>query len=41
MICGSPGLLADMVRQIEACGFAEGNSARPGSYVIERAFVEK
>ncbi|MGL5447611.1 MAG: ferredoxin--NADP reductase [Rhabdaerophilum sp.] len=41
MICGSPALLSDMVQQIEARGFAEGNSARPGSYVIERAFVEK
>lgn len=39
MICGSPALLADMVRQIEAIGFEEGNSARPGSYVVERAFV--
>jgi ferredoxin--NADP+ reductase len=41
MICGSPALLADMVTLIEARGFTEGNSARAGSYVIERAFVEK
>lgn len=41
MICGSPALLSDMVQQVELRGFVEGNSARPGSYVIERAFVEK
>lgn len=41
MICGSPALLADMVTQIEGQNFSEGNSAKPGSYVIERAFVEK
>jgi ferredoxin--NADP+ reductase len=41
MLCGSPQLLADMVRILEARGFVEGNSTVPGSYVIEKAFVEK
>ncbi len=41
MLCGSPSMLADMVVQLEGAGFVEGNSGRPGSYVIEKAFVEK
>jgi ferredoxin/flavodoxin---NADP+ reductase len=41
MLCGSPEMLADMVSLLEKAGFQEGNSATPGSYVIEKAFVEK
>ncbi len=41
MICGSPSMLKDLVRLLEARGFAEGNSDHQGQYVIERAFVEK
>ncbi|MFY8113998.1 MAG: ferredoxin--NADP reductase [Rhabdaerophilum sp.] len=41
MLCGSPQMLADMVALLEKSGFSEGNSSRPGSYVIEKAFVEK
>ena len=41
MLCGSPQLLADMVAILEGSGFAEGNSSKPGAYVIEKAFVEK
>ena len=41
MICGSPGMLKDLVAILEARGFDEGNTDRQGSYVIERAFVEK
>ncbi len=41
MICGSPGMLADTVGLLAARGFDEGCSDRAGSYVIERAFVEK
>jgi ferredoxin/flavodoxin---NADP+ reductase len=41
MLCGSPGMLADTVKILEAQGLAEGNMSRPGHYVIERAFVEK
>lgn len=41
MLCGSPQMLADMVALLEKSGFSEGSSSRPGSYVIEKAFVEK
>jgi ferredoxin--NADP+ reductase len=41
MLCGSPGLLADMRRILEARGFKEGSTSVPGDYVVERAFVEK
>jgi ferredoxin--NADP+ reductase len=41
MICGSPGMLKDLVDILEPRGFDEGNSDEQGRYVIERAFVEK
>lgn len=41
MLCGSPQLLTDMVGILQRRGFTEGNSSTPGSYVIEKAFVEK
>jgi ferredoxin/flavodoxin---NADP+ reductase len=41
MLCGSPQMLADMTAILKARGFDEGNSSTPGSYVIEKAFVEK
>jgi ferredoxin--NADP+ reductase len=41
MLCGSPAMLKDLVSILEAKGFDEANSDRRGSYVIERAFVEK
>lgn len=41
MLCGSPAMLADMTALLEGSGFTEGNGARPGSFVIEKAFVEK
>jgi ferredoxin--NADP+ reductase len=41
MLCGSPSMLKDLVSILEAKGFDEANSDRRGSYVIERAFVEK
>jgi ferredoxin--NADP+ reductase len=41
MICGSPSMLKDLVELLEKRGFTEGTSHAPGSYVIERAFVEK
>jgi len=40
MICGSPGLLKDLKVILEARGFNEGNTTKPGDYVVERAFVE-
>jgi ferredoxin--NADP+ reductase len=41
MLCGSPAMLADLTAILEERGFEEGSSSQPGSYVIEKAFVEK
>jgi len=41
MVCGSPAMLADTRALLERLGFAEGSMGRQGSYVIERAFVER
>ena len=41
MICGSPEMLADLQKRAEDRGFTEGNSSRPGEYVIEKAFVDR
>ena len=41
MLCGSPAMLKDTVRVLEAHGLDEGNMSCPGRYVIERAFVDK
>ncbi len=41
MLCGSPQMLTDMTAILKARGFEEGNSSTPGTYVIEKAFVEK
>ncbi len=41
MICGSPAMLKDLKRLLEAWGFEEGNTTRPGDFVIERAFAEQ
>ena len=41
MICGSPAFLSDITTMLEGRGFEEGSSNEPGSYVIEKAFVER
>jgi len=41
MICGGPEMLADCRRLSEEAAFDEGSSGKPGTYVIEKAFVEK
>ncbi len=41
MICGSPGMLKDLKHMLESEGFAEGNTSKPGDFVIERAFAEQ
>ncbi|RZA12532.1 MAG: ferredoxin--NADP reductase, partial [Lysobacteraceae bacterium] len=42
MICGSPQMLADFRRILDARGFnASPRIGTPGEYVFERAFVEK
>lgn len=40
MICGSMALNLNMKRILEARGFSEGANSRPGTYVVERAFVD-
>lgn len=39
MMCGSMEMIKDLSVQLEALGFEEGSNAKPGTYVIERAFV--
>jgi ferredoxin--NADP+ reductase len=41
MICGNPSMLSELTALLESRGFREGSSHEPGTYVIERAFVEK
>ncbi|AMO23536.1 ferredoxin--NADP reductase [Ramlibacter solisilvae] len=41
MICGSPSMLKDLKHMLETRGFNEGNTSRPGDFVIERAFAEQ
>ncbi|QHI98781.1 ferredoxin--NADP reductase [Xylophilus rhododendri] len=41
MLCGSPAMLADLKHMLETRGFKEGNTSKPGDFVIERAFAEK
>ena len=40
MLCGSPQMLADCRALLDRNGFIEGNSNEPGTYVIEKAFVD-
>jgi len=40
MLCGGPSVLADLKVLLEERGFEEGSLAKPGDYVLERAFVE-
>ena len=42
MICGSPEMLADTRRLLDARGFRVAPSVgEPGDYVFERAFVDQ
>ncbi|WP_203074653.1 ferredoxin--NADP reductase [Falsiroseomonas ponticola] len=41
MLCGSEAMNADMRTLLEARGFEEGANNRPGTYVVEKAFVTK
>lgn len=40
MLCGSPSMLKDFGQILDESGFQEARGGKPGSYVIERAFVE-
>jgi ferredoxin--NADP+ reductase len=41
MLCGSPQMLDEMRAVLEPLGFEEGSSSAPGSFVVEKAFVER
>lgn len=41
MICGSPQMLKDLKHMLDERGFHEGNTSKPGDYVIERAFADQ
>jgi ferredoxin--NADP+ reductase len=41
MVCGSPEFLNDITSLLIGMNFEEGSSNTPGSYVIEKAFVER
>ena len=41
MLCGSPEMLRQLKHMLEARGFIEGNTTKPGDFVVERAFVEQ
>jgi ferredoxin--NADP+ reductase len=40
MLCGGPSVLADLKAMLLARGYEEGSVAKPGDFVLERAFVE-
>lgn len=40
MPCGSVQMLADLRAILERTDLAEGSSAMPGEFVVEKAFVE-
>ncbi|MEM8825459.1 MAG: ferredoxin--NADP reductase [Pseudomonadota bacterium] len=40
MLCGSMAMIKDFSAYFEGQGFAEGANAKPGDFVIERAFAE-
>jgi ferredoxin--NADP+ reductase len=40
MLCGGPSVLADLKQQLLDRGFEEGSIAKPGDFVLEKAFVE-
>ena len=41
MLCGSPAMLRDLKHLLEVRGFKEGNTTKPGDFVVERAFAEQ
>jgi ferredoxin/flavodoxin---NADP+ reductase len=41
MMCGSPQMLLEMREVLEPLGFEEGSSSAPGTFVVEKAFVER
>jgi len=40
MLCGSMVMIRETAAMLDGLGFTEGSNAKPGDYVIERAFVD-
>jgi len=40
MMCGGPSVLADLKKILVDRNFEEGSLAKPGDFVLEKAFVE-
>ena len=40
MLCGSTAMIKETAGLLEAAGLEEGSNAKPGQFVIERAFVD-
>jgi ferredoxin--NADP+ reductase len=40
MMCGSSAMIHELGARLEGLGFVEGSNSSPGTYVIERAFVD-
>jgi len=40
MLCGSMSMIRDFAVRLKDGGFDEGSNAKPGQFVIERAFVD-
>ena len=39
MLCGSMAMIKDHAADLEARGFEEGSNAKPGDFVVEKAFA--
>ncbi len=40
MLCGSTAMIRELQAKLTGLGFTEGSNAKPGDFVIERAFVD-
>lgn len=41
MLCGNAPMLGEMSHMLTSLGFTEGSNAKPGDYVVEKAFVDQ
>lgn len=41
MLCGSPDMMIELRRMMEARGFEEGSNGEAGDFVLEKAFAER
>ena len=40
MLCGSTAMIRDLKSMMLDRGFVEGSNSKPGTFVLERAFVD-